>query len=131
MQEIWTEELAPVVVADKTSERLVARFSVTGMGAGPAHVDVALRGELCALTTPAVAAVLDRLLALGVSDVRFDLRQLRLCTSAGIGLWVDVAARLLPAGGDLRLAGAAGVVRRALDAVGVTDAGVQRRPGIA
>ena len=61
-------------------------------------------------------------------DVRFDLAGLRLCTSAGIDLWVDVAARLLPAGGDLRLDGAAGVVRRALDAVGVSDSGTVRPP---
>lgn len=129
MQEIWTEELAPVVVADSASaERLVARITVTGIGSAPAHIHVALRGELCAATTPLVADALDRLLLLGVADVRFDLAELRLCTSAGIDLWVDIAARLLPPGGDLRLDGAAGVVRRALDAVGVSDSGTVRRP---
>lgn len=132
MQDIWTEELAPVVIADGAgAQRLVARITVTGMGAVPAHVEVTLVGELCATTTPPVAAALERLLALDVVDVRFDLAGLRLCTSAGIDLWVDIAARLLPSGGDLRLDGAAGVVRRALDAVGVSDSGTVRPPGAA
>lgn len=132
MQGIWTEELAPVVVADSGSaERLVARMTVTGVGSAAAHIDVALRGELCAGTTPIVAEAVERLLPLGAPDVRFDLTELRLCTSAGIDLWVDIAARLLPHGGDLRLDGAAGVVRRALDAVGVSDSGTVRRPGAA
>ena len=132
MQEIWTEELPPVVVADSASaERLVASITVTGIGAAPSHVDVALRGELCAGTTPAVADAKERLLSLGAVDVRFDLAELRLCTSAGIDLWVHIAGRLLTRGGDLRLDGAAGVVRRALDAVGVSDSGTVRRPGTA
>jgi anti-anti-sigma regulatory factor len=127
MQGIWTEELAAVVVADSAStQRLIARISVTGFGASPAHADVALCGELCAGTTPAVAEALDSLLAMGVADVRFDLAELRLCTSAGIDLWVDLATRLLSIRGDLRLDGAAGVVRRALDAVGVSDSGTVR-----
>lgn len=129
MQGIWTEELAPVVVADEASaSRLIAHISVTGFGSVVAHVDVALRGELCAGTTPAVASAVEGLLPLGV-DVRFDLAELRMCTSAGIDLWVDIAARLMPHGGELRLDGAAGVVRRALDAVGVSDSGTVRRPG--
>ena len=132
MQGIWTEELAPVVVADEASaSRLVARITITGFGSVAAHLDVSLHGELCAGTTPAVAAAIDGLLPLGISDVRFDLAELRLCTSAGIDLWVDLAMRLLPRGGDLRLDGAAGVVRRALDAVGVSDSGTVRRPGTA
>lgn len=125
MQDIWTEELAPMVVADGVfAGRLVARIAVTGVGAAPAHVDVALEGELTAATTSALAGALEPLLALAVVDVRFDLSGLRLCTSAGIDLWVDIAARLMPSGGDLRLDGAAGVVRRALDAVGVSDSGI-------
>ena len=132
MQGIWTEELAPVVVADEESaSRLVARINVTGFGSVVAHIDVALRGELCQGTTPAVAEAIEGLLALGVADVRFDLAELRLCTSAGIDLWVDLATRLQPHGGDVRLHGAAGVVRRALDAVGVSDSGTVRRPGSA
>lgn len=127
---IWTEELAPVVVADGGSaSRLVARITVTGIGSAPSHVDVVLHGELCAATTPPVAEAVERLLALGTPDVRFDLAELRLCTSAGIDLWVDIAGRLLGHGGDLRLDGAAGVVRRALDAVGVSDSGTVRPPG--
>jgi anti-sigma B factor antagonist len=129
MQGIWTEELAPVVVADGAStQRLLARIVVTGIGAAPAHADVGLSGELCAGTTPAVAEAVDGLLSLGVTDVRFDLSALRLCTSAGIDLWVDLSARLTPSGGDLRLDGAAGVVRRALDAVGVSDSGTVHPP---
>ena len=132
MQGTWTEELAPVVVSDRAGAlRLAAHVSVTGIGAAPAHLEVVLVGELCASTTPAVAAALEPLLALADVDVRFDLAGLRLCTSAGIDLWVDIAARLLPAGGDLRLDGAAGVVRRALDAVGVSDSGTVRRPDAA
>lgn len=132
MQGIWTEELAPVVVADEESaSRLVARIKVTGFGSVVAHLDVALRGELCPGTTPAVAEAVEGLLPLGAVDVRFDLAELRLCTSAGIDLWVDLAARLLPHGGDLRLDGAAGVVRRALDAVGVSDSGTVRGHGSA
>lgn len=132
MQGTWNEELAPVVVLDGDAvERLVARISVTGIGATPAHVDVALAGELCAGTTPVVAEALRPVLALGNVDVRFELSALSLCTSAGIDLWVDIAARLLVDGGDLRLDGAAGVVRRALDAVGVSDSGTVRRPDAA
>ena len=132
MQGIWTEELPPVVVADDASaSRLVARINVTGFGSVVAHVEVALRGELCQGTTPAVADAIEGLLALGVTDIRFDLAELRLCTSAGIDLWVDLATRLLARGGDVRLDGAAGVVRRALDAVGVSDSGTVRRRGSA
>src|SRR3546814_7802202 len=62
MQGIWTEELAPVVVADSpSSQRLAARLVVTGVRGLPVHADVALRGELCAVTTPVVADALDRL----------------------------------------------------------------------
>lgn len=130
MQGIWTEELAPLVVADSGSpQRLLARIAVTGTAATPLHARVALFGELCAGTTPTVSEALDGLLAMGVTDVRFDLGELRLCTSAGIDLWVDLAGRLLPQGGDLRLDGAAGVVRRALDAVGVSDSGTVRPRG--
>jgi anti-anti-sigma regulatory factor len=130
MQEIWTEELAPLVVADATSsQRLLARITVTGIGSVPAHVDVTLVGELCAGTTPVVAEMLDGLLSHAAVDVRFGLSELRLCTSAGIDLWVDLAARLLPHSCDLRLDGAAGVVRRALDAVGVSDSGTVRHIG--
>jgi anti-anti-sigma regulatory factor len=127
MQGIWTEELAPVVVADSAStQRLSARIVVTGIGATPVHLEVALCGELCADTSPALAEELYTLLAAGAVDVRFDLAELRLCTSAGIDLWVDIAARLLPDGGEMRLDGAGGVVRRALDAVGVNDSGAVR-----
>lgn len=127
MHPTWTEELAPLGAADGgTDQHLLARIAVTGTGGTPLHADVALSGELCAGTTPSLAEALDALLAMGVADVRFDLRELRLCTSAGIDLWVDLAARLLPHGGDLRLDGAAGVVRRALDAVGVSDSGTVR-----
>lgn len=128
MQEIWTEELAPVVVvAADAVGGLTARITVTGIRSEPVQATVALVGELCADTTAPVAAEIERVLALGICDVRFDLRELRLCTSAGIDLWVDLAARLLQVGGDLRLGGAAGVVRRALDAVQVTDSGTVRR----
>lgn len=122
MQDIWTEELLPVVVRTPDgSDQLVATVTVTGFGGRAMHADIGLAGELCAGTTPAVAEVVERVLALGVMDVRFDLHQLRLCTSAGIDMWVDTAARVLTQGGDVRLAGASGVVRRALDAVGVSD----------
>lgn len=122
LQDIWTEELSPVVVpGPKGPAQLVGAITVTGIGARAVHAQVRLSGELCAGTTPAVAEVVDRLVSLDVIDVRFDLHELRLCTSAGIDMWVDTAARVLPQGGDVRLAGASGVVRRALDAVGVSD----------
>lgn len=128
MQEIWTEELAPlVIVAPDAVGGLTARITVTGFQSDPVQATIALSGELCAGTTPPVGAEIERILALGITDLRFDLRELRLCTSAGIDLWVDLAARLLQVGGDLRLGGAAGVVRRALDAVQVTDSGTVRR----
>ncbi|HEU5083979.1 MAG TPA: STAS domain-containing protein [Acidimicrobiales bacterium] len=122
MQDIWTEELSPVAVRTPDGpDQLVAAVTVTGIGRRAMHAHIELAGELCAGTTPAVAEVVDRVLALGVLDLRFDLHPLRLCTSAGIDMWVDTAARVLPQGGDVRLAGASGVVRRALDAVGVSD----------
>lgn len=128
MPEIWTEELAAIVVPGPPGPaQLVGAVVVTGVDEVAVHAEIRLSGELCAATTPPVAAVVDRLLALGVADLRFDLRQLRLCTSAGIDLWVDAAARVLPSGGEVRLDGATGVVRRALDAVGVTDS-AQVRP---
>lgn len=122
MKHIWTEELAPVVVhGDSGSEELVARIVVTGIGDEALQATLRLSGVLCAITTPPLAAAIDRLLALGVSDLRYDLRVLEMCTSAGIDLWIDSAARVLQRGGDVRLSGATGVVRRALDAVGVSD----------
>jgi anti-sigma B factor antagonist len=127
MQDIWTEDLAPVVATDAAGlDRLVATVTITGVGGVPVQATVGLRGELCAVTTPFVTAELDRLLALGVTDVRFELQDLRLCTSTGIDLWVEAAMRLLPVGGDVRLVGASGVVRRALDAVGVDDSATVR-----
>lgn len=129
MQEFWTEELAPVVATDATgSARLTAHVTVSGIGAAPLHAAVRLCGELCAGTTPTVTDEVERLLHLGVRDVRFDLHELRLCTSTGIDLWVESATRVLPRGGDVRLVGANGVVRRALDAVGVDDSATVRRP---
>lgn len=122
MPDIWTEELSPIAVPGSDgSEQLVGSVTITGIGGRGLHVRVELAGELCAGTTPAVSELVDRVLALGVLDLRFDLHRLRLCTSAGIDMWVDTAARVLPRGGDVRLAGASGVVRRALDAVGVSD----------
>ena len=129
MQEFWTEELAPVVATDATgSARLTAHVTVSGVGADAVHAAVRLCGELCATTTPVVTGEVERLLDLGVRDVRFDLHDLRLCTSTGIDLWVEVSTRVFPRGGDVRLAGATGVVRRALDAVGVDDSANVRRP---
>ena len=130
MKDIWTEELAPVVsIDDSGSVRLAAHVTVTGFGGDLVHASVRLAGELCAATTPVVTGEVDRLLALGVRDVRFVLDDLRLCTSVGIDLWVESAARVLPRGGDVRLVGASGVVRRALDAVGVDDSAVVRPHG--
>jgi anti-sigma B factor antagonist len=127
MQDIWTEDLAPVVATDEAGlDRLVALVTITGVGGVPVQATVRLRGELCAATTPCVTTELDRLLALGVTDVRFELQDLRLCTSTGIDLWVEAAMRLLPIGGDVRLVGASGVVRRALDAVRVDDSATVR-----
>jgi len=130
MQDVWTEELAPVESTDAAgATRLVAHVTVTGVGGDPMHATICLRGELCAATTPVVTAEVERLLAMGVRDVRFDLTELRLCTSTGIDLWVECATRVLPLGGDVRLDGASGVVRRALDAVDVDDsATVRHRP---
>jgi len=125
--DIWTEELAPVDVTDAAgSVRLTVRTAVTGVGGTPLHADLRLQGELCATTTPAVTDQVDALLDLGIRDFRFDLAQLRLCTSTGIDLWVESATRVLPRGGDVRLTGASGVVRRALDAVGVDDSATVR-----
>lgn len=127
MQDIWTEEMAPVVSTDATgSARLTTHVTVSGLGGHPVHADVRLCGELCATTAPIVTAEVERLLDLGVRDVRFDLHELRLCTSTGIDLWVEAATRVLPRGGDVRLDGAHGVVRRALDAVGVDDSATVR-----
>jgi len=130
MQQIWTEQLAPVDVADAAGTvRLTVRTTVTGLDRAALHASLRLDGELCSETTPVVSAEVERLLALGVLDVHFDLERLRLCTSTGIDLWVESAARVLPRGGDVRLSGASGVVRRALDAVGVDDSATVRRTG--
>lgn len=127
MQEMWMEELAPVVVTVAAgSVRLSVTVTVAGVGSEPLHATVRLDGELCAATTPVVTGEVERLLALGVRDVRFELADLRLCTSTGIDLWVECALRVLPRGGDVRLHGASGVVRRALDAVGVDDSATVR-----
>lgn len=128
MKDIWTERLAPVDATDEAgSPRLTTVVTVTGIGPEPVHAAVRLRGELCAITTPVVTGQIERLLALGIRDVRFELEELHLCTSSGIDLWVELGARVLPSGGDVRLAGASGVVRRALDAVGVDDSATVRR----
>lgn len=128
MQQIWTEQLAPVDVADAAGTvRLTVRTTVTGVDRAALHASLRLDGELCSETTPVVSAEVERLLALGVLDVHFDLERLRMCTSSGIDLWVESATRVLPRGGDVRLSGASGVVRRALDAVGVDDSATVRR----
>lgn len=130
MRDIWTEELAPVDATDAAgTTRLVAQVAVSGVGGDLVHATVRLTGELCETTTPRVTGEVERLLAMGVRDVRFELAGLRLCTSTGIDLWVECASRVLPLGGDVRLSGASGVVRRALDAVGVDDSATVRRDG--
>lgn len=127
MQDTWTEELAPVEATDVAgTTRLIANVTVTGVADAPIQATIHLSGELCASTTPLITRQVERLLAMGVQDVRFELADLRLCTSTGIDLWVECAARLLPVGGDVRLVGASGVVRRALDAVGVDDSATVR-----
>lgn len=129
LSDIWTEELSPVVVPGLHGPaQLVGHLTITGIGGRAVHADVRLAGELCAVTTPTVAREVERLLALGITDLRFDLHELRLCTSAGIDLWVDAASRVMPQGGEVRLSGASGVVRRALDAVRVTDSAELRPP---
>lgn len=129
MKDIWTEALAPVEATDVAgTTRLVAHVTVTGFAGDPIQATIHLRGELCATTTPAITREVERLLAMGVRDVRFDLADLKLCTSTGIDLWVECATRVLPLGGDVRLVGASGVVRRALDAVGVDDSATVRAP---
>lgn len=127
MHEIWTEVLSPVESTDAAgSVGLAASVAVTGMGELALQATVILHGELCDVTAPVITELVERLLALGVRDVRFELAELRLCTSAGIDLWVEAASRLLPRGGDVRLVGASGVVRRALDAVGVDESATVR-----
>jgi anti-anti-sigma factor len=127
MMEIWTEELAPVEATDAAgATRLVAHVTVTGVVGDPIQATIQLRGELCATTTPEITLEVERLLGMGVRDLRFDLADLKLCTSTGIDLWVECATRVLPLGGDVRLVGASGVVRRALDAVGVDDSATVR-----
>lgn len=130
MRDIWTEDLAPLDATDSAgTTRLVAQVTVSGVGVDVVHATVRLIGELCETTTPRITGEVERLLAMGVRDLRFDLSELRLCTSTGIDLWVECASRVLPHGGDVRLAGASGVVRRALDAVGVDDSATVRRHG--
>jgi len=127
MRDIWIEELAPVIATDEAGTPcLIARAVVAGVGSDPMQATIRLQGELCATTTPVVTSQVERLLAMGVRDVRFDLSELSLCTSMGIDLWVECASRVLPLGGDVRLDGAHGVVRRALDAVGVDDSATVR-----
>lgn len=124
MQQIWFDDLPPVVATDAAGvATLVTHVRVVGVDDQILQVTIRLVGELCPVTTPMVTREVSRLLALGAHDLRFELDELRLCTSVGIDLWVDLATHVLPQGGDVRLSGAHGVVRRALDAVGVDDSG--------
>ena len=99
MRDIWTEDLAPLDATDSAgTTRLVAQVTVSGVGVDVVHATVRLIGELCETTTPRITGEVERLLAMGVRDLRFDLSELRLCTSTGIDLWVESATRVLPCG---------------------------------
>jgi anti-anti-sigma factor len=108
----------------RTPATLTAQAVLTPVGAWSLHAAVSLGGELCAVSTPALAASVDGLLDGGVVDLCFDLGRLDLCTSAGVDLWTDVAHRVRSDGGDVRLLNAHGGVRRVLDVVGIPDSGV-------
>lgn len=124
LPEVWTEELDPFEVSgDHGVTVFAARIVVTGVDATGLHAEFALSGELCVETASALSDSVGRLVALGVVDVCFDLHDLRLCTSAGIDLWMDLASRLEPRG-DVRLRNARGGVRRVLDVVGLSDSGI-------
>ena len=119
---LWSDELGPIEVqGDHGSAVLTVRTVVTAVNGVDFHAALALQGELCAASAPSLRAAVERLVGFGVVDVSFDLADLRLCTSAGIDVWMDLAAQLEPVGGDLRLRNARGGVRRVLDVVGLAD----------
>jgi len=80
-------------------------------------VSIRIRGELCAVTAVEHARQLADLVDQGYIEVRIELDDLVLCTSDGLDLWDDLQHRLDPVSGTLTLAGATGVVLRALDIV--------------
>lgn len=94
---------------------------------GDGGVDLSLGGVICAATEPLLSSIVEGLLRMGASHVRFDLRNLRLCTSEGLDLWVDLFERLQRRGGSLRLDNASGLVARVID-VGAPELASRSRP---
>ena len=68
-------------------------------------VILALSGQLDALTAGKIKPLLDELLAQGDNRIVYDLKELTLIDSSGIGAIVSTFKRARADGGDMKLAG--------------------------
>ena len=115
----WAVEQSTSRQVIASSGDLAADVVVTHLNGVPLHGAVALHGELCWESAPMLEAVLASFDQDGVDDVSFDLARLRLCTSAGVDLWADLAARLESRDGTVVLRNPHRIVRRVLDIAGL------------
>lgn len=86
----------------------------------PGMARLVLSGELCPATAPTLAAVLDDVVCHEIATIQIDLSALSFCMSHGVDLLDDARHRMKDRAGNLELVGAHGVVRRVLEASGVS-----------
>ncbi|HJZ72945.1 MAG TPA: STAS domain-containing protein [Vicinamibacterales bacterium] len=80
---------------------------------------IGLQGRLSGATSPQLAAALGESIAAGSRRIVLDLKDLNYISSGGIVTIQSAAARVLEAGGSLRLTGAQPAVRVALELAGL------------
>ena len=95
-------------------EQLVIKTRIDGSNAV-----LQLRGEIDIASAPQLASELDQLPP--ATSILLDLSAVEFIDSSGIGMLMDTHRRLVEHGGQLRLEGAAGITRRALELTGVLD----------
>ena len=80
-----------------------------------------LRGEIDLNTAPHLSHAADRLIDDGHLVLVLDLSAVDFCDSSGLSALIRVRNRLLPADGQLILAGPTPMVRRLLETSGLTE----------
>ena len=117
--------MVPEIHRIRIGDRVLLGLSVVvAPGSSPPSAQVVLGGELCSAGAPALRQHLAALVERGVVCIYVDVSKLTLCTSAGVEAFEAIDAEVTRRGGGLWLQGAAGVVDRVFQVLGVQ----QERP---
>jgi anti-anti-sigma regulatory factor len=112
--------MVPEIHRIRTGDRVLLGLSVVvAAGSSPPSAQVVLGGELCSAGAPALRQQLGALVERGVVCLYVDVSKLTLCTAAGVEVFEEIDAEVTRRGGGLWLQGAAGVVDRVFQVLGV------------